>query len=70
MYSHTMTEVTITTGDLLTPEQAAEMLNVHLVTVYRWIKAERLMNCILGGRVFVLTSQVKKIKAEREGNGK
>lgn len=55
-------KITFTSDELMSVPQAAKELNVHFVTVYRWIKQGRLTPFRAGGFIFVLVDEVKALK--------
>ncbi|MBA7623778.1 hypothetical protein ES703_31177 [subsurface metagenome] len=55
-------KILIETDELTTVLDAAKFLGVHFATVYRWIKAGRLLGIPIGGQVYLHTSEVKALK--------
>ncbi len=60
-------KITFTSSDLMSVPQAAKELNVHFVTVYRWIHKGKLTPFRAGGFIFVLVDEVRALK---ESNNK
>jgi len=57
-----MTEINLTTYDLVSVQQAATMLGKPRVTLYRWIKSGKLVGVKFGGIIYIPTSEVKRLK--------
>jgi len=57
-------EITITTNDLMSVQDAAKALNRHRYQIYRWIEAGKIIGIRLGGILFVPVSEVKRLKRE------
>lgn len=57
-------QIRISTDDLVSVYQAAEMLGRPKMTVYRWIHAGRLVTIKLGGIVYVPRSEVERLQKE------
>ncbi len=55
-------EVTVTTSDLLSIAQAAKELGVHRITLYRWIKAKKIISARFGGFLFIPKSEIERLK--------
>ena len=62
------TKITVTTNDLLTVGDAAKILQVSRMTVYRWIEAGKMLSVELGGIVFVAVKEVEKMAADKKKN--
>ncbi|CAN5875366.1 HTH-type transcriptional repressor CarH [soil metagenome] len=54
------------TSELLTLQQAAEWLNVHYMTAYRWVRRGDLPAFKTGGRLRVRVADLERFLAERE----
>ncbi|MBA7678041.1 hypothetical protein ES703_86312 [subsurface metagenome] len=61
------TKVTFTTDELMPVAQAARELQVHIATVYRWIKKEILHPCRIGNQVYLNVNEVRALKDQRGG---
>lgn len=57
-------KITVTTNDLYTVGNAAKLLGVTRMTVYRWINDKKVLSVELGGVTFVPRCEVKRIVAE------
>ena len=55
----------VTTKDLLSIAQAAKELKVARLTVYRWIKASKLISVRFGGFLFIPKSEVDRLVGKR-----
>ena len=53
--------ITIETDSLLSVAQVAKILNKPRLTIYRWIKAEKLQAIKLGGILFIPRSELKRL---------
>jgi excisionase family DNA binding protein len=53
--------------DLVSIEDAAEFLGIHLATIYRWIEKRKITTIRVLGQTFFLIDQVKVIKEQRTG---
>lgn len=58
--------ITISTDELMTVLQAAKVIGVHFATVYRWVENGKVLSLKFGGIIFIPTSEVERLKAERE----
>ncbi len=54
--------IIIETDSLLSVAQTAKALNKPRLTIYRWIKAEKLQAVKLGGILFIPKSEVERLK--------
>ena len=48
--NHTISELELTSGGWLTVQQVSFRLQVHVMTVYRWIRSDELSCIVLPGR--------------------
>ena len=55
----------VTTADLLSIAQAAEELKVARLTVYRWIKASKIVSVRFGGFLFIPRSEIERLMARK-----
>jgi hypothetical protein len=44
--------------DLVTPEHAAQLMNVNVTTIYKWNKADDLLGHFVGGRLMISMSRL------------
>jgi excisionase family DNA binding protein len=58
-------EIKIKSDDLLTVPEAAKQLGRPKMTLYRWIKANKIIYAKLGGVSFIPKSEVERLKNER-----
>ena len=69
-----MPEFNVTTEELVSVQEAARALNRPRVTIYRWLKSNRMNGIRLGGVLFVPQSEIERLKGEmerlRRGDGK
>ena len=54
--------VTIATSDLLSVQQAADLLNRPKVTLYRWLALGKVLGVRFGGVLYVPRSEIERIK--------
>ena len=57
-----MTEITLTTNDLVSVQHAANMLGKPRVTVYRWVKNGKMSGVKFGGIIYIPTSEVERLR--------
>jgi len=55
--------------DLLNQTRAAQVLNVHRATVWRWIKEGKVQTMIVGGLRMIPQSEIDRLKRENEAAG-
>jgi len=60
-----MGEIVVDIPELYDPNQAAEALGVGYATVFRWIKAGKLIPLRIGGRTLIPKSEVERLKNEQ-----
>lgn len=60
-----MESIKVTTDDLMSVGRAAKALNKSRVTLYQWIKDDKLNSIRLGGILFVLKSEVERLQKEK-----
>ena len=56
-----MTEIKLTTNDLVSIQQAATMLGKPRVTIYRWVKNGKMSGVKFGGIIYIPTSEVERL---------
>lgn len=56
-----MTEIKLTTNDLVSIQQAANMLGKPRVTIYRWVKNGKMSGVKFGGIIYIPTSEVERL---------
>ncbi|KKM80163.1 hypothetical protein LCGC14_1342700 [marine sediment metagenome] len=54
-------EINVTTSDLMSVQQAAAQLGKPRVTVYRRVKAGKLLSIKLGGIIYIPKSEVERL---------
>jgi len=57
-----MTEIKLTTNDLVSVQQAATMLGKPRVTIYRWVKNGKMSGVKFGGIIYIPTSEVERLR--------
>ncbi len=57
-------KITVTTSDVLTITDAAELLRVTRMTVWRWVKTGKILSIVLGGVNLIPRSEVERIAVE------
>lgn len=63
-----MGEIVIDIPGLYDPKQAAKTLNVGYATIFRWIKAGKLIPLRIGNRTLIPQSEIERVK--RDGGGR
>lgn len=58
--------IIIETDSLLSVAQFAKALKRPRLTIYRWIKAEKVQAIKLGGILYIPQSEVERLKDERD----
>jgi predicted site-specific integrase-resolvase len=56
--------------DLITQLEAARLAGVSRVTIWAWLRDGKLDRVVVGGRPFVLRSQVERLRSQRRREGK
>lgn len=59
-----MKEITVTTDDLASVQDAAKALDRHRYQIYRWIESGKIVSIKLGGIYFIPKSEVERLKQE------
>ena len=59
-------EINVTTSDLVTVQEAANCLGKPRVTIYRWVRTNKVLGLKLGGILYIPKSEVERL---REGKG-
>ena len=59
-----MKEITVTTDDLASVQDAAKALGRHRYQIYRWIESGKIVSIKLGGTLFIPKSEVERLKQE------
>lgn len=57
-----MVQITITSDDVLSVQDAAAKLGKDRKTMYRWIESGRCVSVVLGGVKFVPASEIDRLK--------
>ena len=60
-----MKEITVTTNDLMSVQDAAKVLNRHRYQIYRWIDAGKIISIKLGGILFIPVSEIERLRKEQ-----
>ena len=55
-------EINVTTYDLLSVQQAATILGKPRITIYRWVKAGKMVSVKFGGIIYIPRSEVERLK--------
>ena len=55
--------------DVMTPKQVAAYLQLHPITIYRYISEGRLLAAKIGGRYRIKRETVERFLVQREGVG-
>ena len=60
-------KLTLTTKDLVVPDEAANQLNVHRTTLYRWIRLGIIMSVRIGKSTLIPKTEIERLtKREKE----
>ncbi len=59
-----LTQVTIKSDDVMTVPEAARRLHRPKMTLYRWIRAKKIMAVQLGGILFIPIGEIERLKAD------
>lgn len=57
-----MKEITVTTNDLMSVQEAAKALNRHRYQIYRWIEAGKIISIRLGGILFIPVTEIERLQ--------
>lgn len=60
-----MVKIVIDLPDLYDTNEAADLLGIGYATLYRWIKAGRIIPVRGDGRTFIPKSEIERVKRER-----
>lgn len=52
---------------LFSPKEAAKILGVSRMTIFRWLKAGRLAPVVVAGQRFIPESETDRLKKEKQG---
>ena len=55
-------EINVTSYDLMSVQQAADILGKPRVTLYRWIKAGKLLSVKFGSVIYIPKNEVERLK--------
>ena len=61
-------QITIESGDLYSVSRAAKTLERPRITIYRWVKAGKVLSIKLGGVIFIPVSEVERLYEEMMTN--
>jgi len=59
-----MPTIIINTDELLSPTEATEALNIGIATLYRWMKAGKIIPLHLGNRTLIPKSEIERLRQE------
>jgi len=57
-----MAKIFIDTDELYDTTEAARLIGIGYVTLYRWIKNGKLIPLRIGGRTFITKSEIERVK--------
>jgi excisionase family DNA binding protein len=60
-----MPKVLVDTGEVYGTQEAADLLGMGYATIYRWIKAKKIIPLRIVGRTLIPKSEVERLKKER-----
>lgn len=58
----TMPNIIVTTDDVVSIQDAAKELKVARLTIYRWIKASKIISIKFGGFLFIPKSEIERLQ--------
>lgn len=61
-----MTKVLLDTAEFYDANEAAELLEIGYATVYRWIKAGKLIPVRIAGRTLIPKSEIERLNKEKK----
>jgi len=61
-----MVKISLSTDELFSVAQAAEIFKKPRLTIYRWIKRGKINAIKLGGGTYIEKSEIERIKGGRE----
>jgi len=64
-----MAEITISTKDLVSVQDAAKVLKRHRYQIYRWLNSGKLTGIKFGGVIFIPISEINRLKAAEGAKG-
>lgn len=59
-------EIKVKTDDLVTVAQAAKSLSCARLTVYRWIRAGKIVGIEVAGTLFIAKTEVERLQAQQK----
>lgn len=60
-----MPKITIDTNEVREPAEAARLIGIGYATLYRWIKAGKLIPIRIAGRTLIPISEVERLKNKK-----
>lgn len=57
-------EINVTTTDLVSVQQVATALQKPRITIYRWVKAQKVASIKLGGIIYIPKGELDKLKVK------
>ena len=60
-----MPKITIDTNEIYETSEAAQLIGIGYATLYRWIKAGKLIPIRIAGRTLIPKSEIERIKKEK-----
>ena len=60
-----MAKILVDTNEVCEPAEAARLIGIGYATLYRWIKAGKLIPIRIAGRTLIPVSEVERIKNEK-----
>jgi excisionase family DNA binding protein len=64
-----MPKVLVDTGEVYSAQEAADLLGIGYATIYRWIKANKIIPLKIVGRTLIPKSEVERLQKERAASG-
>jgi len=60
-----MPKIAVDTGEVYDANEAAKLIGIGYATLYRWIKANKIIAVKLAGRTLIPKSEVDRVKGAR-----
>lgn len=57
-----MPKIVVDTGEFYDTEEAARLIGIGIATVWRWIKANKIIAIKIAGRTLIPKSEVERLK--------
>lgn len=61
-----MAQIVINTDELFSLDEAAQLLDIGIATLFRWLKSGKIIPLKVGGRTLITKSEVERLKKAKE----